>query len=137
MDYDVFVDTSGFYALLATDDPAHTAACDILRLGSEKKMRYMTTDYIIDETATLLKARKLGYIVAEFIDTVIESNACHIEWMNPDFFSQTSRFFLKHADHAWSFTDCFSFIVMKNNNIPSALTKDGDYKAAGFHAMLK
>jgi hypothetical protein len=54
---ETFVDTSGFYALLVTQDDRHEAASHFLRQAAERRQRFITTDYVIDETLTLLKAR--------------------------------------------------------------------------------
>ena len=54
---DTFADTSGFYALLVMRDPMHARAKAILAESARSGGRFVTTDYILDETATLLKAR--------------------------------------------------------------------------------
>jgi predicted nucleic acid-binding protein len=45
-------------------------------------------------------------------------------------------FFAKHQDHAWSFTDCVSFVVMKERKASRALTKDERFREAGFVPLL-
>ena len=96
----------------------------------------MTTDYILDETATLLKARGHGRLAEAFFETVFTSAVCRIEWMDPDGFTRTRQFFLKHRDQDWSFTDCFSFVVMRQLRLRDALTTDAHFRHAGFNALL-
>ena len=72
-----------------------------------------------------------------FFDVVLASSACQIEWTDIERFEETRRFFLKHADHAWSFTDFVSFRVMKESRIREALTKDAHFEEAGFIPLLK
>jgi predicted nucleic acid-binding protein len=105
---EIFVDTSGFYALLVQRDPRHARAKATLAAAAESGGRFVTTDYILDETATLLKAHSYGHLVTALFERVFASSACRVEWMDPDRFEQTRRFFLKHGDQDWSFTDCFS-----------------------------
>ena len=50
----------------------------------------------------------------------------------PSAFQGCGAFFLKHADQAWSFTDCVSFRTMKLLRLRDALTKDGNFQEAGF-----
>ena len=107
-----FVDTSGFYALLVKDDRMHARAGQLLECAAKSTGRFVTTDYVLDETATLLNARGHGRLAEAFFQSVFASRACRIEWMDPDRFAQTRQFFLKHHDKSWSFTDCFSFLVM-------------------------
>jgi len=136
MNHDRFVDTSGFYSLLVKRDDMHSKAREILKQASRQKTRFVTTDYVLDETATLLRARGLNHIVPRLFDTVFDSRACRVEWMDQDRFFETLSFFGKHADHLWSFTDCYSFLLMKGLGIREALTKDQHFGEAGFFPLL-
>jgi predicted nucleic acid-binding protein len=133
---ETFVDTSGFYALLVKGDGRHERASAIVQRAARSSGRFITTDYILDETATLLKACGHGHLAASFFETVFASTVCRIEWMDPDGFAQTRRFFLKHHDQAWSFTDCFSFCVMRTLGLQEALTTDAHFRQAGFKPLL-
>jgi hypothetical protein len=130
------VDTSGFYALLVKGDSMHARASAILARAAQSKGRFVTTDYVLDETATLLKARGHAHVAEAFFDAVFASAACRVEWMEPDSFAQTRRFFLKHHDKHWSFTDCFSFCVMRMLGLRDALTADAHFRQAGFNPLL-
>jgi hypothetical protein len=130
------VDTSGFYALLVQGDRMHARAKDILARAARSGGRFATTDYILDEVATLLKARGHGHLNDAFFETVFASAVCRIEWMDPEQFEHARRFFLKHRDQDWSFTDCFSFCVMRPLGIRDALTTDKHFRQAGFNPLL-
>jgi predicted nucleic acid-binding protein len=134
---ELFVDTSGFFALLAHRDPKHQAARRILRRAKAAKRRLVTTDYVLDETATLLKARGEARLAAPFFDHVFESAACRVEWTDADQFSRVRALFVQHDDQEWSFTDCLSFCVMKQLRLTEALTTDVHFEQAGFVALLK
>ena len=131
-----FVDTSGFYALLVNKDRMHARAGEILANAAREKELFVTSDYVVDETATLLKARGYTRLLPRFLDTVFRSQACRMEWMDSSRFAMTQSFFLKHADHAWSFTDCFSFVLMRELRIRDGLTKDDHFLQAGFTPLL-
>ena len=133
---EVFIDTSGFYALLAGDDDRHAQAADYLRKAGVKRTRFVTTDYVLDETATLLKARGRSSLIVPFFERIFASKGCRVSWTDADRFHQTEQFFLKHRDQPWSFTDCLSFCVMKDCGALEALTKDCHFRAAGFVALL-
>lgn len=136
METEVFVDTSGFYALLVKRDDAHVQAKKLMRKARQQKRTFVCTDYIIDETATLIKARGLGYLLNDFFDVVLHSRVCRIEWTDNDRFFATKELFLKHSDRGWSFTDCLSFVVMKELKARASLTKDKHFLEAGFDALL-
>ena len=40
-------------------------------------------------------------------------------------------------DKGWSFTDCISFVVMKEQGLVEALTTDRHFTQAGFKALLR
>jgi uncharacterized protein len=132
----IFVDTSGFYALMTKSDAMHEKAAGFLQKAQKQKTNFVTTDYILDETATLFRARGLGHLIPNVFQVVLSTAVCQIEWMDPERFSETLAYFIKHNDHEWSFTDCFSFIVMKHLQIHDALTKDNHFRAAGFAPLL-
>jgi predicted nucleic acid-binding protein len=134
---DIFVDTSGFYALLIKADDRHVAATRQLRYAQRRKRRFVTSDYVLDETATLLKARGHLHFLGAFFEKVLASRVCRIESTDPERFHAVQAFFLKHADQAWSFTDCVSFCVMTEFRLRDALTKDGHFHEAGFVVLLK
>jgi predicted nucleic acid-binding protein len=134
---DIFVDTSGFYALLIKGDDRHEAAVGVLRAARRRKRRFVTSDHVIDETATLLKARGFAHLLRTFFDSLQTSHACRTEWTDADRFHEAQHFFLKHSDQAWSFTDCLSFRLMHSLHLRDALTKDHHFPEAGFVALLK
>jgi len=63
---ETFVDTSGFYALLVERDEMHERAARILQQAERRRATFVTTDYVLDETATLLVARGFGRLVDAF-----------------------------------------------------------------------
>ena len=134
---EIFVDTSGFYALLVQRDDKHAEAARVLQSAGHEQRGFVTTDYVLDETATLLKARGLGHLLHDFFETVFTSAVCQVEWTDAERFHAVKNFFLKHADQPWSYTDGLSFRVMKERRLRDALTKDVHFEQAGFVALLK
>lgn len=136
MVHNIFLDTSGLFSFLVKSDEKHGLASATIHKVIKGGGRLVTTDYIIDETATLLKARGFGHIVSNLFDSILSSKICRIEWMEQDHFDSTKALFLKHCDHEWSFTDCFSFIAMRSAGLTEALTKDAHFREAGFVPLL-
>jgi predicted nucleic acid-binding protein len=132
----VFGDTSFFFALVAKRDPAHqpavTAYEKLLRAGS----RVVTSDYIIDETLTLTKARINAESALALLDRIEASEAIDLEEITPARFSSSKTYFRKHCDHGYSFTDCTSFTVMREYHLRAALTTDRHFAEAGYEVLL-
>jgi predicted nucleic acid-binding protein len=137
MAHDIYVDTSGFYALVIKEDNRHKVASHVLRDARKRKRRFVTSGYILDETATLLKARGQVHLLRAFFEKVFASEVCRVEWTDPESFHDVQAFFLKHADQPWSFTDCVSFCIMKRLHLRDALTKDSHFHEAGFVVLLQ
>ena len=133
---EVFTDTSGLYALVDKNDASHATARDAVAAILRSSSRLVVTDYVIDESVTLAKARG-GALVADRVLALIErSQGIRIEWIGPDRFAATRAFFRKHADHAYSFTDCSSFVVMHELRLNRALTTDRHFEEAGMEVLL-
>ncbi len=132
----IFVDTSGFYASLVRRDDKHAEAAAFLAKGARGRKLFVTSDYILDETATLLRARGHGHLIEPFLESVLSSRACSVEWMDPQRFLETRRYLARHSDKEWSFTDCFSFFLMQQAKLRRALTKDEHFRQAGFTPLL-
>lgn len=133
---EVFVDTSGLYALVEKNDAHHTRA----RRAVEKLLRagrkLVLTDYIVDETTTLAKARSGNRVAMRVLDLLEQSAGIRIEWIGSSRFEETKTFFRKHVDHGYSFTDCTSFVIMNELELTEALTTDKHFREAGFGALL-
>lgn len=134
---EVFVDTSGFYAMLVEGDEKHPTARRAVRDARRRMRGFITTDYVMDVTATLLKARELAHLLSPFFEKLDASRAFRIEWTDAERFHEVRGFFLKHVDQAWSFTDCLSFRVMASLRLRDAMTKDSHFEQAGFFSLLR
>ena len=65
---EIFWDTSGFFALLNSDDPAHMKARQLAARNPVGRRRYVTSDWVIGECCTLLIARRKPHLVTRFLD---------------------------------------------------------------------
>ena len=134
---DVFMDSAGFLALWDAGDEHHE---DATRLQNElvgKRRRFVTTDYVVDETVTLLLVRHSHAAAVDFLKAVGKSDALHLEWIGTARFQAASSLFCKHTDKQWSFTDCVSFAIMGELRIRDSFTTDHHFKQAGFVPLLK
>ena len=131
-----FADTSFFFALAAKRDVAHEAAASTFARLLRTQRPIVTTDYVVDEALTLTKARTNATVSLELLDRIERSATIVIESVNSNRFAAAKAFFRKHADHGYSFTDCTSFVVMRELKITDALTTDGHFAEAGFRPLL-
>jgi len=133
---EVFMDSAGFFALWDAGDEHHSAALRLQQTLAAKHRLFLTTDYVVEETVTLLLVRHSHAAALDFLDTVERSEALHLEWIGPDRFQAAGALFRKRADKEWSFTDCASFVTMRELRIRDAFTTDRHFKQAGFVPLL-
>ena len=133
----LFIDTAGFYALMSARSAAHADAVAIMEESRRGRRRAVTTDHVLDETATLLPARGLRKQLIEFLRLTEASRALSVEWMTPGRFALARGFMLKHFDQEFSFTDCVSFVVMKELRLRDALATDHHFRIAGCNPLLE
>jgi len=67
---DVLIDTAGFLSLWDATDEYHQRAVQLQADLNRKARRFLTTDYIVDETATPLWVRHSHEAAADFLETV-------------------------------------------------------------------
>lgn len=97
--------------------------------------RLLSTDFVLDETLTLLRVR-LGLDAAECWWNQIEGSSRLVwEWIDPERADKARHWFFRWRDKAFSFTDCTSFIVMKEHRLRTALTSDHHFAQAGFEVV--
>jgi predicted nucleic acid-binding protein len=133
----ILMDSAGFLALWDASDVFHRPA---VRLQSElvrKRCRFFVTDYVVDETATLLRIRHSHSAAADFLDTIERSESLELEWITPERFHAATVLFRKYSDKEWSFTDCVSFITMRELRIRDAFSTDHHFEQAGFVSLLR
>ena len=97
----------------------------------------ITTDYVADETLTLLRIR-LGLGTAEaWWQQVDDSPRLRWEYVSLARTDKARGFFFRYRDKEFSFTDCTSFVVMRELKLREVLTTDHHFKQAGFVALPK
>jgi uncharacterized protein len=132
---DTLFDTSGFFALIDKRDPMHGKAVRWVE-KQRKRIRPVSTEWVIGETCTLLVARKRSHLVARFLDYIDDSAALVL--INPDemLLHAAKAMIRQQAEQGYSFVDCISFCLMKERGIRNAFTTDTHYRKAGFSALL-
>jgi uncharacterized protein len=132
----IFIDTSAWYALEVEDDINHEKALKFLsNIASGKQGIAITTDYVLDETLTLLRSRRDLDSAVTFIDKIRKSKSIRIFWITEDLFEQTLKVFRRSDDKNWSFTDCTSFALMTELSVSTAFSFDKHFREAGFQNL--
>ena len=102
------------------------------RLLAEQRVRAVTSNHVLDETITLLGRRAGRDFAAERGRAWIASDALQI--LRPDSGQELAALveFERFAGQALSFTDCLSFVLMRENGVQEVFGFDTGFRLGGF-----
>lgn len=127
----VFVDTGAWFAIQVTDDAHHNAARKTLPAILEACRSLVTSNLVVGETYTLLRATK-GYPEAKrFLDKLTHSKKLERVFVSEHVEQQAYEILGRFSDHAFSFVDATSFALMRQNRIRHAFAFDAHFRTAG------
>jgi len=121
----IFVDTGAWFASLVPTDPDHPSAAAWL---AENRSPLLTTDYVIDETLTLLRARGERTRALLLGRKFFRDGLAEIHKITETDLERAWETFERFADKDWSFTDCTSKVVMDRLGITQAFAFDHHFK---------
>ena len=128
----VFVDTGGWIACADRADPTHSACTAARDATLEAGRTLITTDFVVDETLTLIRFR-LGLAAANTWWRQIDGSA-RLRWerVDNDCFERARNLFSQYRDKDLSFTDCTSIAVMRELRLTTVITTDRHFHQVGF-----
>jgi len=124
----IFVDTSGWFARLVPTDPNHTAAFEWTR---QNQKRLVTTDYIIDETLTLLRSRGHTAYALSLGEQLFRHGIADIHFLAEEEILAAWEVFRDYRDKEWSFTDATSKVVIERLGLGQAFAFDRHFQQFG------
>ena len=116
-----FVDTGAWVALFVEVDMHYASAQRWL--GSNKD-RLVTSDYVVDESLTLIGARYKRQTALEVGQALFGERLARLFFLTEEDIGRAWAIFRSHGDKGWSFTDCTSFALMQRIGISNAFTFD-------------
>lgn len=125
----VFVDTGVLVAARNAEDKRHERSESLMRSALKREYGTVyTSDYIIDEAATLALVRtgkpKLAIDVGEF---AVESPRIRILQIKKADFHATWEKFKSLSEEELSFTDCATLWLMEENRIKELMSFDSGF----------
>lgn len=132
----VFVDTSGWIAVLNADDQFHAAATDGLQQAGSAGRRLVTTDWVLAEAGNGLARATSRARVVQAIRVFLQSPSARLVRVDEEIFLRALALYESAADKTWGLVDCASFVVMRDEGILDALSSDHHFEQAGFRCLL-
>jgi len=129
----IFIDTSAFLSLEDESDQYHEGAIQfreqVLRM---RRYEIVTTSYILDETLTLIRFRIGIKSSIDFSKKLRMSEVVKSVYISRGLEERALDIFEKYDDKDFSFTDCVSFVVMREMGIKEAFAFDHHFDQMGF-----
>lgn len=129
----IFVDTGAWFAFVVPTDPNHAVAGVWLENNTEI---LITSDYVVDETLTLLRARGEDRRAIELGETFFDGSVAVVYRLTEGDLLNAWEVFRLYRDKEWSFTDCSSRAVMQRLDIRSAVAFDKHFHQFGTVEVL-
>ncbi len=127
----IFIDTGAFLSRFIVNDTYHKKSLLLWKKIEAKKIICYTSNFILDELATLLIRRTGADFCYEKMNRIYESPIFIILRPTKENEMNALELIKKYADQEISFTDCISFELIKSNRIQKAFTFDKHFRYAG------
>jgi len=132
----IFVDSSAFYLLVNKNEKMHYLAKEAFnKFIYDNNELLLTSDYIIDETLTLISSRWGKHYAVTFWESISKSSILRLVKLTEKQFYKTVDLFIKYKDHKFSFTDCSSFVIMDDLKINKAFSFDKHFREFGIEVL--
>ncbi|HXR08549.1 MAG TPA: PIN domain-containing protein [Candidatus Acidoferrum sp.] len=125
----VFVDTSGFYALLDGTDLFHAQARDCFSKAKSEGWNLVTTNYVVHESWALIQ-RRLGWEALEaFLLDILP--LCEIAWVDESLHAAGASSCRQSRQRRFSLTDAVSLQYMRQHGVTTAIVQDEHFSSSG------
>ena len=133
----VFVDSSGFFALIAAEDPLHERTHGLfLRADADRWVLVTTNAVVVECYALLLTRSRPGRRNALALLDLLRQDAYMIERVRKSDEEQAVALVRAHEDKTYSLCDALSFVVMERLRITEAIAFDRHFEAYGRFTIL-
>jgi predicted nucleic acid-binding protein len=129
----IFVDTGILVAAFSRFDPEHSWARAFLFAPKDS---LATSDYVIDETLTLLRSRGRKQAALRAGEELFGGTLLRLVYLELADIREAWQIFAGFRDKDWSFTDCTSYVVMRRLGITEAAAFDEHFRQFGFVAVV-
>jgi predicted nucleic acid-binding protein len=123
----IFLDTGILFGTYNADDKLHEDSLAIYVSAFRGLWRHVyTSDYIIDETCTLLKAKMKPLLALQFLKSIRASRGISIIILNEELFDKSCKIFERYYKKAGvSFTDATTIVILSVLKIEYLASFDG------------
>ena len=133
----LFLDSAYVIALAQMSDQHHAKAVQLAASLLHGNTPLVTTRAVMLEIGAALARSKARLGAMSLIASLESSAFVEIIPLTEELSAQGWALFCERRDKEWSWTDCISFVVMKERGLKQSLTSDQHFEQAGFTALLR
>ena len=134
----LFVDTWGWCTIANPKEDRHQQTKQIMEALVESENHLITTNFVLDETYTLIRFRihhQASVELHQRIERLTAGNLLKVIHITPKLEQMAWGIFEQYLDKSFSFTDCTSFVVMQLLGLTQALTDDHHFEQMRFRIL--
>lgn len=128
----LFVDTGAWVALRYRRDQYHEQARRLLLRVRAERRTLVTSEWILAEAVTLLKARGAVDHAIGLGTALTDGSVCRLMESSTSRRARAWQLFLRYRDGRAGYVDCTSFAIMEELGLSTVFGFDADFAAAGF-----
>jgi predicted nucleic acid-binding protein len=126
----IFVDTSGLFAMLVKNDAMNVRAVENFRYFAENNVQLVTSSFVLVETTALLQSRIGMAPVRDFNAKILP--LLEIVWVDDRWYEKAVQRLLIQNKRDISMVDSLSFEIMEALQIDCAFAFDKHFEENGF-----
>jgi uncharacterized protein len=130
---DVFADSVFWIGFVFDRDQHHASAIEQAALIHGN---IVTSHPVLVETINSLSKPAWRAKAIGLVEDLYQRKDVIILYPTPLHWQTAWQMFILHSDKGWSYTDCCSFVLMREQGLTRALTADQHFRQAGFAVLL-
>ncbi len=131
----IFLDTSGLFAILDSNDRYHRSACENWERWNTQELILLTSNYVVLETNALAQ-RQLGMLALQVLHSYLLLPV-QIQWLSKTLHQTAVTNLITANRRQLSLVDCSSFVLMRELGLRHVFTFDQHFAEQGFTCMPK
>jgi predicted nucleic acid-binding protein len=132
----IFVDTSGWIALVNRSDSLHDAATKVYNERFAAGSIFVTHTGVMLEVGNGLSPSRFRHLAVQLRKRLESSLRVEIVPLTDELYEVGWRLYEERPDKDWGIVDCISFVLMEKQGLIEALTADHHFTQAGFIQLL-
>lgn len=132
----LFVDTSGWIALINRSDNLHAATSQIYNDRFSTGWDFIIHTGVMLEVGNGMSRVRHRHLAVQFKARIDASARIAVVRLTEELYENGWQMYTTRSDKDWGIVDCISFVIMQERGLTETLTADQHFQQAGFITLL-